>query len=145
MENGALMQKASQKIAFGEIPRDYAALVAMFPPRPIHDPVDYANTLDVVMAMVGHKLTRDQDDYLRILSEMILHYDREHDQPRKRGTVPQRLRYLVKEAGLSASDLGRLLGNRGMGSVFLTGKRGLSKANIRKLAEYFKVRADYFL
>ena len=57
----------------------------------------------------------------------------------------QRLQYLVKEAGLSASDLGRLLGNRGMGSVFLTGKRGLSKTNIRKLAEHFKVRADYFL
>ncbi|MDB5303159.1 MAG: hypothetical protein JWM97_708, partial [Phycisphaerales bacterium] len=24
-------------------------------------------------------------------------------------------------------------------------KRGLSKANIRKLAEHFKIRADYFL
>jgi HTH-type transcriptional regulator/antitoxin HigA len=145
MEKGALMQKTSHKTAFAEIPLDYAALVAMFPPRPIHDSVDYANTLEVVMAMAGHKLTRDQDDYLTILSEMILHYDREHDQPRKRGTPHHRLQYLVKEAGLSASDLGRLLGNRGMGSVFLTGKRGLSKANIRKLAEHFKVRADYFL
>jgi hypothetical protein len=28
---------------------------------------------------------------------------------------------------------------------FLTGKRGLSKANIRKLAMHFKVRAEYFL
>jgi hypothetical protein len=79
------------------------------------------------MAMAGHKLTRDQDDYLAILSEMILHYDREHDQPRKRGTPHQRLRYLVKEAGMSASDLGRLLGNRGMGSVYLTGKRACQR------------------
>jgi HTH-type transcriptional regulator/antitoxin HigA len=145
MEKGALMRKTYHKSPFAEIPSDYAALVAMFPPRPIHDSVDYANTLEIVMAMAGHKLTGDQEDYLTILSEMILHYDRQHDQPRKRGTPHERLRYLVMEAGMSASDLGRLLGNRGMGSVFLTGKRGLSKANIRKLADYFKVRADYLL
>jgi len=139
------MLKATHKTAFSDIPLDYAALVAMFPPRPIHDSVDYANTMEIVMAMAGHQLSRDQDDYLTILSEMILHYDREHEPARKRGTPHQRLQYLVKEAGMSASDLGRLLGNRGMGSVYLTGKRGLSKANIRKLAEHFKVRADYFL
>jgi HTH-type transcriptional regulator/antitoxin HigA len=139
------MLKAGHKITFPDIPLDYAALAAMFPPRPIHDSLDYANTMEVVMAMAGHQLSRDQDDYLTILSEMILHYDREHDQPPRRGTPHQRLQYLVKEAGMSASDLGRLLGNRGMGSVYLTGKRGLSKANIRKLAEHFKVRADYFL
>jgi HTH-type transcriptional regulator/antitoxin HigA len=145
MEKGALMRKASHNASFDRLPVDYAALVAMFPPRPIHDSVDYGNTLEIVLAMAGHPLTADQEDYLKILSEMILHYDREHDQPRKRGTPRERLQYLVNEAGLSASDLGRLLGNRGMGSVYLSGKRGLSKANIRKLAEHFKVRADYFL
>jgi len=139
------MRQTRHKIMFAEIPLNYAELVAMFPLRPIHDSVDYANTLEIVMAMAGHKLTRDQDDYLTILSEMILHYDREHNPPRQRGLPHQRLQYLVKEAGLSASDLGRLLGNRGMGSLYLAGKRGLSKANIRKLAAYFKVRADYFL
>jgi antitoxin component HigA of HigAB toxin-antitoxin module len=77
-----------------------------------------------------------------VIDGRILRYDREHDQPRRRGTSLQRLQYLVKEAGLSASDLGRLLGKRGMGSLNLTGKRGLSKANIRKLPEHFKVRAD---
>ena len=139
------MRKTGRKTAFAEMPLNYAALVAMCPPRPIHDSVDYDNTTDIVMAMAGHKLTADQDDYLAILSEMILQYDREHDQPRERGTPQQRLKYLVEEAGLSASDLGRLLGNRGMGSLLLTGRRGLSKAHIRKLAGHFKVRADYFL
>jgi hypothetical protein len=62
-----------------------------------------------------------------------------------RGTPLQRLQYLAEQAGLSASDLGRLLGNRGMGSLLLTGKRGLSKTHIRTLAQHFKVRADYFL
>jgi HTH-type transcriptional regulator/antitoxin HigA len=145
MEKSTLMQRTRSKINFVGMPRDYAALVAMFPPRPIHDSVDYTNTMEIVMAMAGHKLSGDQEDYLSILSEMILHYDREHDEPRKRGTPHQRLQYLAKQAAMSASDLGRLLGNRGMGSVYLSGKRGLSKANIRKLAQHFKVRADYFL
>jgi len=139
------MRKTGRKLALGEMPLDYAGLVAMFPPRPIHDAVDYDNTTDIVMAMAGHSLSGDQNDYLAILSEMILQYDREHDQPRKRGTPQQRLAFLVEQAGMGASDLGRLLGNRGMGSLLLTGKRGLSKAHIRKLAEHFKVRADYFL
>ena len=76
MEKGALMRKIRRKTVFAEIPLDYAALVGMFPPRPIHDLVDYANTLEVVMAMAGHELTRDQDNFLAILSEMILQYDR---------------------------------------------------------------------
>lgn len=139
------MKKTSRMPVFADIPTDYAMLVRMFPPRPIHDAVDYANTLEIVMALAGHELKADQDDYLAILSEMILQFDRAHDVPLRRGTPLQRLQYLVKEAGMSASDVGRLLGNRGMGSVFLTGKRGLSKANIRKLAKHFNVRADYFI
>jgi antitoxin component HigA of HigAB toxin-antitoxin module len=139
------MPKTSHKTEFARFPTDYPALVAMFPPRPIHDSIDYNNTMEIVTAMAGHKLTADQNDYLAILSEMILQYDRAHDEPRKRRTPHQRLKYLIHESGLSASDLGRLLGNRGMGSLLLTGKCALSKTHIRKLAEHFKVRADYFL
>jgi len=139
------MPKTEQRIAKHDFPSEYAALVADFPPRPIHDAVDYDNTMEIVTAMAGHNLNPDQADYLKVLSEMILQYDREHDAPRKRGTVRQRLKYLLDEAGMNASDLGRLLGSRGMGSNILTGKRELSKAHIRKLSEHFKVRADYFL
>ena len=101
--------------------------------------------MEIVLAMAGHDLTADQDDYLAVLTDQILKYDAEHDAPVKRGSVLQRLRYLVEQAGLSASDLGRLLGNRGLGSLLLTGKRQLSKTHIRKLVAHFKVRAEYFL
>lgn len=139
------MPNVQNRVIFVELPAEYAALVAYYPPRTIHDSVAYGNTMEIVMAMAGHKLTPDQDDYLDTLSEMIHQYDRAHDRPRRRGSPLQRLKYLVESAGLSASDLGRLLGSRGMGSTLLTGKRSLSKAHIRKLAEHFKVRADYFL
>ena len=40
---------------------------------------------------------------------------------------------------MTASDLGRLLGNRTLGAAILAGRRNLSKAHIKKLAEHFKV------
>jgi HTH-type transcriptional regulator/antitoxin HigA len=140
-----MTRKTRHKVLFEDMPSGYSALVAMYPPRPIHDAIDYQNTMEIVMAMAGHKLTRDQDDYLEILSEMILQYDRDHQPAHDRGTALQRLQFLITEAGLSASDLGRLLGNRGLGSLLLNGKRELSKAHIRKLSQHFNVRADYFL
>jgi antitoxin component HigA of HigAB toxin-antitoxin module len=55
------------------------------------------------------------------------------------------LRYVVETAGMSASDLGRLLGNRGLGSTLLSGKRELSKNHICILADHFHLDAAYFL
>lgn len=56
-----------------------------------------------------------------------------------------RLRYLVEQTGVSASDFGRLLGNRALGSKLLTGEREMSKAHIRALAAHFKVNPGLFL
>ncbi len=49
------------------------------------------------------------------------------------------------QAGLSASDLGRLLRNRGLGATLLAGRRQLSKTHIRVLAAHFRLEAGYFL
>jgi antitoxin component HigA of HigAB toxin-antitoxin module len=60
-------------------------------------------------------------------------------------TARERLRYVVEQTGMSASDLGRLLGNRALGSKLLTGQREPSKSHIRKLADHFRLDPGYFL
>jgi antitoxin component HigA of HigAB toxin-antitoxin module len=55
------------------------------------------------------------------------------------------LKFLLEENSMNASDLGRLLGNRQLGSAVLRGNRQLSKTHIRKLCERFRVSADLFL
>ena len=55
------------------------------------------------------------------------------------------LKTLLSEHGMSASDLGRLLGNRTLGTAILSGRRALSKTHIKKLAEHFKVEPGLFL
>lgn len=49
------------------------------------------------------------------------------------------LRFLLESHGMSASDLGRLLGDRALGTRILNGKRELSKAHIKTLAAHFQV------
>ncbi len=55
------------------------------------------------------------------------------------------LKFLVAEHGMTASDLGRLLGNRTTGAAILSGRRSLSKTHIKKLAGHFKVQPGLFL
>ncbi len=55
------------------------------------------------------------------------------------------LRYLMAGRGMSASDLGRVLGNRELGAAILRGDRQLSKGNIVKLSKHLAVSAGLFL
>ena len=69
--------------------------------------------------------------------------DRQPSPPR--GTPLQILHHLTEAHDLSASDLGRILGSRGLGTLILNGKRELSKTHIRLLAAKFGVSAALFL
>ena len=127
------------------MPVTYAELVALFPLRPLHDEVDYDNALEAAEALVGSvDLSDDQADYLDVLTDIIQKYEARRHAVAGRGTPLEALRCMLEERGLSASDLGRLLGNRPLGSAILRGERELSKAHIRILAEHFKVSTDLF-
>ena len=139
------MKTATRSMNFRQMPREYAGLVRVFPPRPIHDRVDLANATEVIDALAGHDLTPDQEDYLDVLSDLVAKYEESRSPLRRARSTPlERLRYLMEQAGMTASDLGRLLGSRGLGSLVLRGRRQLSKTHIRILAEYFRLDPGYF-
>jgi antitoxin component HigA of HigAB toxin-antitoxin module len=128
---------------------DYLELVKRFPLRVIRTEreLDAATTVAIQVAAKGEAaLSEGENEYLEVLDRLIEDYeDVFHGMPVGNTTPLERLRSLAAEAGLSASDLGRLLGNRSLGSLLLTGRRELSKAHVRVLAEHFKVNAGYFL
>ncbi|MEX0774573.1 MAG: hypothetical protein WD042_02540 [Phycisphaeraceae bacterium] len=142
------MRNTRKKTAldFHGFPKDWAGLTGMLPLRPIHDKVELDNATEVIDAMAGHDLSRDQDDYLEALSTLVMAYEDEH-QPIdvKRMTPVEVLRYLVEQSGMTASALGELLGNRSLGSKLLRGERELSKAHIRVLADHYRVSTDLFI
>ncbi len=55
------------------------------------------------------------------------------------------LQSLMEARDLHPRDLWSLFGSRGITSEVLHGKRGISKTQAKKLAEFFHVSADLFI
>ena len=138
--------KTATKNDFRRVPKTYGALVAMLPPRPIHDDVDLANATEMIDRLAGFKLNVDQEDYLEAISTFVEAYEAERfPMDDSRITPLDALKALLTEHDMTASDLGRLLGNRTLGAAILAGRRNLSKAHIKTLAGHFKVEPGLFL
>ena len=123
----------------------YADLISHFPLRPLHDRHDYDNALEVAESLVGSDLNDDQADYLDVLTDIIQKYESMNYAITGKRDPIKMLKAMMDERGMNGSDLGRLLGNRQLGSLILTGRRELSKANVRILAEEFKVSASLLI
>lgn len=140
------MKRTMTRMTFSELPRDYASLISLFPLRPIHDKVDLQNATEIADAMAGHALSQDQEDFFDVLTTLMNQYEEAHlPQPRRGHDPVGNLKFLMEQQEMSASDLGRLLGQRELGSKILRGERELSKAHIRVLAERFHVSPALFL
>ena len=143
------MSRAATRVDFARIPKTFTEMVReTYTLRPIHDDVEYDNVCGImdVLAVNTARLNRDQHDFLDALVALVEQYDRE--QPpvcESHLTGLGALKFLLKENNMSASDLGRLLGHRTLGSAILSGRRRLTIAHIKKAAAYFKVDASLFL
>ena len=126
---------------------DYLALVKQFPIRAIKNEPEHAAAGAVIDKLVGREdLTPGQRDYL----EALVHFMRDYEQSRyaeklSRLAPAQLLRHLMTENDMSTSDLGAVLGSRGLASEVLNGKRSLSKRLITRLATHFGVDPTLFL
>jgi HTH-type transcriptional regulator/antitoxin HigA len=102
--------------------------------------------LDELAIIDEDKLTSGQADYLQVLSDLVERYEDAHfkKEPLFKDGVAA-LQYLLDQAGMSASELGRTLGNRQLGAAILRRERKLSKAHIVMLAGSFGVSTDLFL
>ena len=105
------------------LPKTYTALVAVLPPRPIHDDVELANATEMIDRLAGFALNADQEDYLEAISTFVETYEAARfpidDSPL---TPLVALKTLLAEHDMNASDLGRLLGNRTLGAPILSGR-----------------------
>jgi len=140
------MTHTATKFDFKELPTDFAGLMARHTLCEIHDETGHSNAMEMVDALAGFDLTAGQAAYLAALSQLVEAYEREaYPGVCEKAKPIETLKYLLEENNMSGSDLGRLLGNRTLGSALLSGKRKLSKTHIKILAERFRVDASLFL
>ena len=112
----------------------------------IHNEGDYHRAREVVDALVMKtRLTPGERERLEVMMTLMEAYEAEHHEIDTSDLGPiELLKALLEDHDMSASDLGRLLGNRALGSLILNGKRELSKAHIRKLADHFALDPGAF-
>ena len=128
---------------------DYLALVQRFPLVAIRSRAecDAAFAFIQPLAVKGEdNLTAGEADYLYAMTDLIGAFEDGNPVPPTAAVTPiTTLRFLMEEHGMTAPELGGLLGNRSLGANVLAGKRELSTSHIRALAEHFGVSAGLFL
>ena len=113
--------------------------------RPIRTKGDYNRAVKIAGALTAKtNLNQDQRDYLESLAMLIEAYENNHFPIDAQDPV-EMLKFLLDSNGLNASDLGRILSQRQLGSKILKGERQLSKTHIKELADYFSVEPGLFL
>jgi antitoxin component HigA of HigAB toxin-antitoxin module len=123
------------------LPADFESLVRIHQPAAIHGEAAYEEAMEMVNKLTSlPNPTEGQLKYLDTLTILVERYESEFeaDIPRN-GDALALLRFLVEDRGMSASDVGRLLGDRSLGPKILNGDRALSKAHIKVLAKHFNI------
>ena len=105
--------------------------------------------LDPLSVIDEDKLTPGQADYLMALTDLVWAYEQQHHpvdlSQGDHADGIDVLRMLLEENELTASDLGRLLGKRQLGSAILRRERELSKTHVLTLAAHFGISTDLLL
>jgi len=126
----------------------YSDLAEKMPLRPIRSKKDYARAtamLDTLAIRSEGLLSNDERDYMETLTLLVEDYDRKNEPlDLNRPTPIDVLHHLMEENDLNTSDLGRILGSKGVASEILNGKRSLSKTHMMVLAERFNVDVSVF-
>jgi HTH-type transcriptional regulator/antitoxin HigA len=127
------------------IPETFTQLVCVWIPKAIHDRIEFENASEIMNAMAGHDLNKDQEDYLETVSILVDEYDRTHSKQPKKASPLAVLELLLEEHDISGRQLGKILGNEAVGGFILRGERHITVEQAKKLGGRFSVDPVVFL
>ncbi|SPF53507.1 Transcriptional regulator, XRE family [Candidatus Sulfopaludibacter sp. SbA4] len=90
------------------------------------------------------ELTPEEDALANLIEKLVVDYDDRYY------AIPdakphEMVKFLMEQRDLKQADLVPVLGSRAQVSDLVNGKRGISKAQARKLAEFFGVSVELFI
>jgi HTH-type transcriptional regulator/antitoxin HigA len=124
----------------------YGRLLASTTPKVIETEKEYEGTLKKIEKLMdqGVHRTAEESVLLALLVSLVQSYEEKHYAISNPSPV-ELLRYLMAKRGLKQADLVPVFGSSGYVSDVVNGRRGISKAHARGLAEFFHVSADLFI
>ena len=131
--------------AFDE--KKYARLLTKALPVKIQTEAEYDRINAIVQDLADREeadISLEEERLLDLLSDLIQQYDEEH-YPVADLSPYELLRSLMEDNGIRHKDLWPLLGSPGVASEVINGKRAISKAQAKKLGEFFKLDPGAFI
>ena len=129
-------------------PVKYGQLLSQTMPKRIETDEEldhFVSVMEELSRAIAHSAASPEETALHsLLATLIKGYD-DRAYPLPPGDPVRMLQFLMDQRGLRAADLTPIFGARSIASLVLNRKRELSKAHIRKLAEFFHVSAAVFL
>jgi antitoxin component HigA of HigAB toxin-antitoxin module len=129
-------------------PDDYLNLVQQFPLRPLRNESEHREAVRILIHLSGRaapRLSVGESDYVDALVRFVADYDQRNPFDFEKMSPREVLNSLMLDARMTITQLGRILGNQPAASLILHGKRQISRSQIFKLADHFKVEAGLFL
>ena len=125
----------------------YEELLTETLPQAIETEAQYRRIAGRFGDLVGKGPARSAQEtrIMRLLALLVEDYDRRHSLPPDHSTPAERLQFLLEHSGKTATDLQPVFGQRSHVHEALTGKRGISAPQARKLGQMFRVSPGLFL
>jgi antitoxin component HigA of HigAB toxin-antitoxin module len=128
---------------------DYFTLIQRFPLVPIRNArhlKEAHSIIDELTRIPENKLTQGQSEYLEVLGDLTLKFEMPEMANEVQGiTGLDLMKHLLEANAMSASDLGRVLGQRELGSKILREDRQISKMQAKALGVHFGLPGEMFL
>ncbi len=124
----------------------YAELLAAAVPMRIENASQHQRLLALANKLIrkGAQLSFEEEALLKLLALLIEEYEHRLYPPEK-ATALEVLTELMAARELKQTDLLPVFKSKSVIAEIVSGKRGISKANAKALAEFFHVPADLFL
>ena len=124
----------------------YGVLLSQFRPRVIKTEAENERAIAELEALdtLGRRLTPEEEALADLLTMLVEQFEEVH-YPLGHASPLDALRELMEVRSLRQRDLIPIFGASSVVSDVLNGKRSISKAHARKLAEFFHVPVSLFI
>ena len=114
-------------------------------PRPIREDREHERLTQMLLRLDERDdLSPEEEALAEVLTLLIEDYE-EKCYPMPRVSPNESLKALMDDRGLKHKDIWPVLGNKGAATEILNGRRSISKAQAKRLAEFFQVPIDLFV
>ena len=139
------MTRINGKMTLTINPSDYAQLLVKYQPKVIETEAENDRAIELAQEL-EHKADRslEEDAILELLVTLIEKFEDENYSIPE-GTPHFMLLHLMEAGGIKQENLVGVIGSRGVVSEVVNGKRSISKAQAKALADFFSVDVGLFI